>query len=535
MNLNRRDFIRGAAAVALPLTINGYSARAMGLSPVMESLGEVAASMDRVLVLVQLSGGNDGLNTVIPLDQYSVYSQVRANIAIPENRVLKLNNATGLHPAMAGMKTLFDEGKLAVIQGVTYPTPNQSHFRSTDIWLSGSAYNQYLDTGWAGRFLGSQYPNYPVGFPNAQMPDPLAIQISAVPSLALRDDTGSLGINLQDPDAFYRLVGTASPIESDPVANTAAGRQIAFLRQIQTQSQQYASTIKTAADKAKTNKVTYPAGNGLAAQLSIVARLIAGGLRTRVYMVSLGGFDTHANQVQAADRTIGSHATLLNNLSQAISSFQTDLQMFGLADKVIGMTFSEFGRRVASNVASGTDHGTAAPQFVFGAAVRGGIIGTNPSLTNLTNNNLTMQNDFRDIYASVLRQWFQVDSKQYGEVFSRDFVQLPLIKGTSTDVALANAQRVSTTGTDTIGSNLHNYPNPCQNTTTIEYTLQARTAVSLSVHDTSGAVVATVNSPEQSAGTYAVNMNVEAFPNGNYFYRLNTDAGTASGRMLVAR
>ena len=526
--MNRRDFIRGATAVALPLTLSGYSARAMGLSPMLESLAELTALADRYLVLIQLAGGNDGVNTVIPLDQMSTYNSLRSNIALPESRVLKLTNATGLHPSMVGMKSLYDSGNLAVLQGVTYPNANFSHFRSTDIWMSGSDFNQYLTSGWAGRYLDTQFPNYPSGYPNTAMPHPLAIQISSSTSLTLKGANVPMSVNLQNPNDFYNLVNRTSVNALSTTPDTAAGKQIAYIRQVQAQSQTYAGVIKKANDSAK-NLATYtaPGVNPLADQLAIVARLIAGGLKTRVYMVTLGGFDTHNQQVVATDRTLGSHAVLLARLSEGVASFQQDLKLLKVDDKVIGMTFSEFGRRVASNASSGTDHGSAAPVFVFGKAVKGGIIGTNPSLTNLDNGNLRMQYDFRQIYASILKQWFGTNNAEYSTVLGKDFTQLPLIQG-STDVAEEQQTFAAS------GLQIRNFPNPVINSTTFEYILPFSSRVRLSIVDAQGRTLTTMEE-QQAAGTYNINFDTGALASGAYTYRLETERGWASGKMLISR
>ncbi len=525
--MKRRDFIRGATAVALPLSLSGYSARAMGLSPMLESLAELTAQADRYLVLIQLAGGNDGINTVIPLDQMSTYNSLRSNIALPENKVLKLTNATGLHPSMVGMKSLYDAGNLAVVQGVTYPTSNFSHFRSTDVWMSGSDYNEYLSTGWAGRYLDNQFPNYPGSYPNASMPDPLAIQISSTPALVLKGSV-PMGINLQDPEAFNRLVSGTSVNGFTTTPDTAAGKQITYIRQVQAQSEVYAKVIQKANASAK-NLATYTAAgvNPLADQLAIVARLIAGGLKTRVYMVTLGGFDTHNQQVNATDHTIGTHAVLLARLSEAMTSFQQDLKLMKMDDKVLGMTFSEFGRRVGSNGSSGTDHGSAAPVFVFGKAVKGGIIGANPSLTNLDNGNLKMQYDFRQIYASILKQWFGTSSSEYSAVLSKDFTQLPLIQGST---SVAEEQQTFATN----GIRVQNYPNPVSTSTTFEYTLPYTSRVRLIVVDAQGHAVTTMDE-QQAAGSYSINFNTASLASGAYTYRLETERGWASGKMIVAR
>lgn len=526
--MKRRDFIRGATAVALPLSLSGYSARAMGLSPMLESLAELTAQADRYLVLIQLAGGNDGLNTVIPLDQMSDYNRLRSNIALPENKVLKLTNATGLHPYMVGMKSLYDEGKLAVLQGVAYPGSNFSHFRSTDIWMSGSDFNQYLNTGWAGRYLDSQFPNYPTGYPTAAMPDPLAIQISSSSSLTLKGASVPMSVNLQNPEDFYNLVNRTSVNALSTTPDTAAGKQIAYIRQVQAQSQTYATVIRNAYNGTK-NLATYtPQGvNTLADQLAIVARLIGGGLKTRVYLVTLGGFDTHAQQVVAADHSTGSHATLLARLSEGITSFQQDMKLMKMDDKVVGMTFSEFGRRVASNVSSGTDHGSSAPVFVFGKNVKGGVIGTNPSLTSLDNGNLKMQYDFRQIYASLLKQWFGTNNSEYAAVLGKDFTTLPLIQG-STSVA----EEEQTFATN--GIRIQNYPNPVSSSTTFQYTLPYSSRVRLSVVDVQGRTVTTMEE-QQAAGSYNINFDAAALASGSYTYRLETERGWASGRMLVTR
>jgi uncharacterized protein (DUF1501 family) len=527
--MKRRDFLRGAASVGLPLAFGGYSARALGLSPALEKIAELAAIADRYLVLIQLGGGNDGINTVVPLDQMSDYNRLRSNIALPENRILKLTDAVGLHPAMPGMKALFDAGNLAIVQGVAYPGSNFSHFRSTDIWLSASDFDQYVNTGWLGRYLDRAFPNYPVGFPSESMPDPLAIQISATPSLVLRGPSVQMGVNVQDPDAFYRLVSGSAVNGFDSEPDNAAGRQIAYIRQVQAQSEVYAGVIKKANDRAKNLAAYTPRGiNPLADQLAIVARLIAGGLQTRVYLATLGGFDTHAQQVVASDRTLGSHATLLARLSEGVASFQEDMKLMKLQDKVVGMTFSEFGRRVQSNVSAGTDHGTSAPMFVFGAAVKGGIIGANPSLTNLTNGNLQMQYDFRQVYATVLRQWFGVNDADYNATLSKNFAALPLFHGSAAVATSVCEERAP------LALRIQNYPNPVAGVTRFEYALPFASRVRLTVLDAQGRAVSSMEEM-QSAGAYSVQFDASSLAPGAYHYRLETERGWTSGVMMVNR
>lgn len=416
--MNRRQFITAASSLALPVAFNGFGVKALaGNSTLVQSLlASNAPATDRILVIVYMNGGNDGLNTVIPVDQLTQYNTLRSNIAIPENRILSLagNSATGLHPAMTGLRDLYNDGKLSIIQSVSYPGPDQSHYRSTDIWMTGEDSTATYETGWAGRYLDDRFPGYPASFPNAQMEDPLAIQIGYLTSTTLLGPAQSMGIAINDPNSFYSLVGATASVSPEylPCNSTCdAAELISFIRKQQALSVGYATEIKNAYDLGAT-RATYPAANqnSLADQLKIVARLIHGGLKTKIYFVSIGGFDTHSAQV-TTDTTLGDHATLLGKLSGGIKVFQDDLALQGTADKVIGMTFSEFGRRANSNNSKGTDHGVAAPMFVFGSNVMHPTIGTNPDLSNLTtssggNKDIPMQIDFRRVYTDILNDWF---------------------------------------------------------------------------------------------------------------------------------
>ena len=384
---------------------------------------------DHVLVLIQLNGGNDGLNTVIPLQYYDAYHSARANIAIPEGKVLRLEgfDGTGLHPAMPELQQLFNTGKLTIVQGVSYPQPNFSHFRATDIWLTGADAGQVLPTGWAGRYLDREYPHFPQDYPNTQMPDPLAIQVGSLVSPALQGPGLTMGMAISNPTSFYDLIGDRAA----PISNSRAGDQLAYIREMSVKTDQYAGVIKKAAQKVTKQSDKYPVAgkNPLADQLKIVARLIAGGLQTRMYLVSMGGFDTHAKQTDSADTSTGVHAKLLGKLSEAINAFQDDLGYLQVSNRVVGMTFSEFGRRIQSNGSGGTDHGVGAPVFVFGEGVRPGIVGQNPAWpsTLTVNDNIAMQYDFRAIYSTFLEKWFRADQAATEAVLLKDFTALPLI------------------------------------------------------------------------------------------------------------
>jgi uncharacterized protein (DUF1501 family) len=428
--MKRREFFRSSMPVLLPVLlpalIPGISLRAMTSSFLRPMQNEAS---DHVLVLIQLNGGNDGLNTVVPLQYYDAYHSARANIAIPEDKVLRLEgfDGTGLHPAMPELQQLFNAGKLTIVQGVSYPQPNFSHFRATDIWLTGADAGQVLPTGWAGRYLDREYPHFPQDYPNTQMPDPLAIQVGSLVSPALQGPGLTMGMAISNPTSFYDLIGDRAA----PFSDSRAGDQLAYIREMSIKTDQYAGVIKKAAQKVTKQSDKYPAAgkNPLADQLKIVARLIAGGLQTRIYLVSMGGFDTHAKQTDSADTSTGVHAKLLGKLSEAINVFQDDLSYLQVSNRVVGMTFSEFGRRIQSNASGGTDHGSAAPVFVFGEGVRPGIVGQNPvwpsALT--VNDNIAMQYDFRAIYSTFLEKWFRADQVATEAVLLKDYVALPLI------------------------------------------------------------------------------------------------------------
>lgn len=523
--MKRRSFLQNTLqGVTLPALLNGFSVKAFGeASPFFDMFG-LADDTDHVLVLVQLNGGNDGLNTVIPLDLYTNYRNARTNIAIPENKVLSLTGRkdTGLHPAMTGMQALYNDGKLNIVQAVGYPLPNFSHFRATDIWMSASDSDKFVNTGWAGRYLNQAYPNFPTGYPNSKMPDPVAIQIGSVTSLMLQGPVVNMGMSISNTSSFYNLVNNVQ----DPAPNTPAGKELTYIRTVARQTQQYADVIKSAAAKV-TQQGTYPTNNTLADQLKIVARLVKGGLRTRVYMVSMGGFDTHAAQVNNTDTSTGTHATLLQRVSDAIKAFQDDLKLLGVEERVVGMTFSEFGRRIKSNGSTGTDHGAAAPVFLFGKNVNGGVTGTSPQLPAgaTVNDNIAFQYDFRSIYGSILESWFCLDNTTIQSLLLKNFQRLPVINGKGCGIDPITAGNGS----------VRNYPNPFESQTTIEFTTNGGHTM-LQVIDMTGRVIAVlVDKIYPAAMTDRVVFRGGTLPAGSYYARLQNESQTKVALMLKLR
>jgi len=526
--MDRRRFFRSASVATLGgLAVRGFS------SPLLAALRSRAAD-DRVLVVVQLYGGNDGLNTVIPLDQYSVLSVLRPQVLIPDTEVLPLSGlgATGLHPSMGGMRELWEDGKLSIVQGVGYPDPNFSHFRSTDIYETGADVDQLLTSGWTGRYLNFEYPNYPAGYPNTDMPDPLAIRVGGPVGIGLQHTGVSMGVAINNTDDPLNLTGN---IYLDPVTAACSGGKLDFVRQVQRQTDQYGDVINAAAVSGCNQSTLYPTGNQpgakLAQALKIVAQLICGGLKTKIYWVSANGFDTHANQVDAADHSIGTHADLIQGVSNAIRAFQDDLELLDLQDRVLGMTFSEFGRRIVSNASQGTDHGAAQPMFLFGTKVIPGMLGTNPVIdpgTTVTTN-LPMQYDFRSVYASVLKDWFCLEQGEVDTVLLNTYQPLSLI---DPEGCLGNSVRdINQQAGDLL---LSAYPNPFTERTTLSYASNGG-RVLIQVFTEEGQLLRTLLNQPMAAGTYTVDCDLGDLPSGVYYARLQNERAQQVRNLLKVR
>ena len=365
-----------------------------------------------ILVLVQLAGGNDGLNTLVPYEDANYY-RLRPTLGLAKEKVLRINDTLGLHPSCTALHRLLKDGKLAVVQNVGYPNPNRSHFRSSEIWETASGSSEFLSTGWIGRFMD----NACAGGPGADAHDPVGLHISnGVPQSFL---------SAQDHPTFGLLPGAGNRKENEE------NRQ--FLESLVSQpgaaENDNATFLKhTLMDSLVTEKkvqrvlggyqpaASYPA-NAFAASLRTIAGLIAAGLPTRVYFVSLSGFDTHSNQANQ-------QANLLTTLSDGLAAFQKDLELHKLDGQVTTMTFSEFGRRPSENESRGTDHGTAAPLFVLGSKVKGGLHGTAPALNLAHNQDLTYSTDFRSVYATMLNHWLACPSEL---VLGGKFADLPIV------------------------------------------------------------------------------------------------------------
>jgi uncharacterized protein (DUF1501 family) len=349
-----------------------------------------------ILVLVQLAGGNDGLNTVIPFEDDNYY-RLRPTLGIDKKQVLPITGTLGFNPACAPMHALLKEGKLGIIQNVGYPNPNRSHFRSTEIWETASASNENLASGWVGRYLD----NACAGIPAGAGADPVAVHATTeLPQSFMSDDAhptfglGGNGAGRQQQRENLTLLKQLAAHDDHHASSNATFLKATLMDALVTEQK-----VQTVLTNYRAG-TTYP-GSQFAQSLRNVAALIAAGLSTRVYFVQLGGFDNHSNQANT-------HANNLGTLAQGLAAFQKDLEAKQLDSQVLTMTFSEFGRRPSENQSRGTDHGTAAPLFVMGSKLKGTLHGTAPVLANLPKNqDLTYSTDFRQIYGTVLDKWLQ--------------------------------------------------------------------------------------------------------------------------------
>ncbi len=408
MHTTRRDFLKttlgSSAVISLGAAVPAFLLDAAN--------AQSAAGKDTVLVVVQLTGGNDGLNTVIPYSD-PVYRRDRPTLAIAEADVLKIDDQVGFHPSARGFADLLELGKLGVIQGVGYPNPNRSHFESMDIWHTCQRKADRQATGWLGRFADATLQpdgSDPTTIHLGGQKQPLAIVAERVRAPSI----GSLDrFRLEDggDENLRAVIGKLSA-----GARTKDNDLLGFIQSSATAAIRASHRVEEARQDYQP-AIEYPQ-NPLADKLRTVAQLIDAGLGARVYYMEIDGFDTHSQQAAA-------HAGLLSQLSGGVHSFVEDMTHHGHANRVLVMAFSEFGRRVKENASEGTDHGAAAPMFLAGDRVKAGLIGKHPSLTDLVDGDVQYHTDFRQVYASLVESWLGASTR---EILGGDFTPVDVLE-----------------------------------------------------------------------------------------------------------
>ena len=512
--MRRRRFL-ASSVLGLPLVFDRVPF-ALGRHLWRAATGAEASG--RVLVLIQLQGGNDGLNALVPLDSYDVLAELRGGLLVPTADLVPLTDSLALHPALAALKGGWDDGRLRIVQGVAYPDQNRSHFRSSDIWHTGSGSREQLRTGWLGRHFAHAHPDYPADYPSAGYPDPFAVSLGVSLSQTCEGEAASFGFGVSDP-----FDAVAIDDQSDPGrAGTLRSRELDFVRTAIAQANRYGAVVRERVLAGRT-VAAYP-DSALGAQLRYVAQMISGGLETSVYTVSLGGFDTHANQVEAGSPATGVHADLLRELAEAVAAFQTDLGSLGLRERVVGMTYSEFGRRIRANGSRGTDHGTAAPMLLFGDAVEAGVLGSNPTIDRAVDvsEGVAMQYDFRDVYGSILEDWFAVEPEVIRGMLRSEYSRLPIIRRPGGEP--------SATRSPASPAELRIVPTAFSTRAAVEFTLRAAGRSRLESYDVYGRQLEVLFDRTLPAGRVTFHIDASSYPCGPIVLRLRQGAHVAIAR-----
>lgn len=537
--MNRKEFIKllSLAGVGTPFYLNGMPSRYM--NQFLDFQLNCDAVNDRALVILRLAGANDGLNTVIPVSQYSTYAALRPNIKIassgtgsyiPLDTTVSSGKLVGLNPAMTGFKSLYDDDKLLLMNGVGYPNPNYSHFRSENLMFSGKDGGTSADLldGIFGRYLAGLYPGL-AGNPTTLSPDPLAIQMGNLNPCLFYEHTTEKNIE-------YNITGFQNSLFTKTnTPNSQYNDLLAYIKDVAVSMDSYYNRVMQVFNAGSNSTVTYP-NSSLGKQLKTVAKLIKGGSKTKIFQVNLSGFDTHVSQVQAGSTHLGTHANLLADISNSIAAFQSDIQQLGIANKIMTVTFSEFGRQVRENASTGTDHGDLAPFFVIGNAAASGILGDHPVFTNTTSylyNQNQRRYDYRQIFASLLQDWLGASSS----LMITSELDYYVSAGQKVDV-IKSAQKANTVcatlGTNEIfsESGIKIYPNPASNFMYVEFADRPRGNVSYKILDMSGRVI--YQRSEHSAND-RLEINISSFSPGNYMLYIKSDDKEITKKIIVSK
>lgn len=536
--MNRKDFLKlvSLAGVGSPFYLNGMPSRFM--NQFLDLQLNCDAVNDRVLVILRLAGANDGLNTVIPVSQYSTYAALRPNIKIassgtggyiPLDSTVTSGKLVGLNPSMTGFKDLYDSGKLLLMNGVGYPNPNYSHFRSENLMFSGKDGSTSADLldGIFGRYLGALYPGL-AGNPTTLSPDPLAIQMGNLNPCLFYEHTTEKNIE-------YNLTGFQNTMFNNlKLLNSEYQDLLTYIRGVATSMDSYYNRVMQVFNTGVNSSTTYP-NSSLAKQLKTVARMIQGGSKTKIFQVNLSGFDTHVSQVQTGSTHLGTHANLLGDIANSVAAFQADIQQLGIANKIMTVTFSEFGRQVRENANFGTDHGDLAPFFVIGNAAAAGILGDHPVFTNSTSyyyNQNQRRYDYRQIFASLLQDWLGASTSLMVtselDYYVTETQKVDVIK----DAQKANVV-CATLGTSnvTAENGIKIYPIPASQYVYVELDGRKSSEINYQLLDMSGRIV--VQKSERLV-THRLEINVSSVLQGSYILKIKTGGEEITKKIIVS-
>lgn len=538
--MKRRTFLKSSlAATALtPVMLGNVQARPSTPLSLLSQLNQ-QSNNNNILILVQLFGGNDGLNTIIPADDDNYYN-FRPNIGIAKSSLTNYNSdGVYFNPGLAngnksGLFAMSQDGTLAIIQGIGYNPPNLSHFFSTDIWLSGVVTQDTsfsFNSGWLGRMLETQFPNFPTQLPS----DPLAINLGGF-SLALDGTSGNMGIVVDNASLQAGGLSSTDNALDDNAAGTRYATEYAFIQSVAQMSNTYASRVTSAyAAGSKKLKGNY-ASDSFAAQMQTVAALIAGGLNTSVYVVGTSGFDFHINEVNEGDAThsTGAHTSLLGTVADAIAQFQSDMILLGssTADRVIGFTVSEFGRRPNDNGSYGTDHGSTSVQFAFGSQINGGVFGKAPDFTQLDGTGDFLWNDqsnisFQSVYTSILTDWFGMTLTDAQTILQdQTGAVVPLAGLIKSPSGVAQNPAAALT--------LSVYPNPMASSSTISFDLPVGSFAEITLTSMDGKSVQNVLSRTLSSGSFTIPLSTD-LPSGSYLLSLRAGSSRVARVVEIIR
>lgn len=529
--MKRRTFIKNTGAATAGLFIAPHILKAKKDYEIKDNSTLQSIADDNILIILELFGGNDGLNTIIPCENPTYYT-LRPNISIPLDKADKvtdiyMNKALNQDVINNGMKGMFESGRLAIVEGIGYDSPNMSHFRSEDIWLSGinpkSNSSLRLLEGWLGKFFASKMVDYP----NVMPAHPITVSVDGTIPLLFKSNLGDMGISLTDPEKFLQLGKGLTP-KLSLLGSTEKyyNREFNFIHTIAKQSDVYAQAVYDAHTLGLTKiKADNYSDNPISQKMKMISALIAGGLQSKVYFVKLSNFDSHAQQMNA-DYS-GQHFTLLNQVAKGISEFMDDAVENGFSERVVGMTISEFGRRAYDNGSRGTDHGAASMQFIFGddKYINGGYWNNRPNLDDLdTNGNPKYQTDYRVIYAEILEKWFGATANEVEQIFGEPFLPLNVIEQRNSSVD------------EYLGYNddyIQIVPNPNFGVGTVKFELKKDAYLDVVIFNIKGKEEYRIASGRFAAGMFSIPFNIET--SGTYICSVTAGNSRHSAKIMVGK